>query len=209
MTIDTARHAGAVTRELSSRSVGGRPAWVLAASRRYDTSPAELWDALTTPARLRRWFAPVSGDLRQGGRYQVEGNAGGEVTTCDAARELALTWEIGGQTGWLVLQLRPAGDDASLLRLEHTAHVPDDFWARYGPGATGVGWEHALLGLALHLAGDPRSAAELEAWLTGDAGKAFTGQLSDGWCGASIVAGTDPGAARAAADATTAFYTGG
>ena len=32
----------------------------------YDTSPGDLWSALTEPARLARWVAVVSGDLRRG-----------------------------------------------------------------------------------------------------------------------------------------------
>ena len=31
----------------------------------YDTSPGDLWSALTEPARLARWVAVVSGDLRR------------------------------------------------------------------------------------------------------------------------------------------------
>jgi hypothetical protein len=32
---------------------------------------------------LRRRFPPVSGDLRLGGKYQLGGNAGGEILACE------------------------------------------------------------------------------------------------------------------------------
>ena len=209
MTIDIARLVGAVSRELTTREHEGKPARVLVARRTYDTGIDDLWDAITTPARLERWFSPVSGDLRLGGRYQLEGNAGGEVTACDPPHRLGLTWEFGGETSWVVVQLERVDADQTRLRLEHVAHVPDDFWNRYGPGATGVGWEHGLFVLDLLLAGGLVSPKEAEAWLGSDAGKSFTRQISDGWCEASIQAGTDEAAARAAANETTSFYTEG
>ena len=48
------------------------------------TRPIEdVWDALTNPERIGRWFLPISGDYRLGGRYQFEGNAGGEIVACE------------------------------------------------------------------------------------------------------------------------------
>ena len=47
-----------------------------------------LWDACTNAERIPRWFLPVSGDLRLGGRYQLEGNAGGTIERCDPPRSL-------------------------------------------------------------------------------------------------------------------------
>ena len=86
MTMDIERLVGAVSRELTTREHEGRPARVLVASRLYDTTIEDLWDALTTAERLQRWFSPISGDLRLGGRYQLEGNAGGEITACEPPR---------------------------------------------------------------------------------------------------------------------------
>jgi hypothetical protein len=73
----------------------------------------------------------------------------------------------------------------------------------------GVGWELGLRGLALHLASgkgvDPR---EVAAWSASDEGKQFMALSSQRWCDASIAAGTDTAEAQAAADRTTAAYTG-
>src|SRR5687767_5115780 len=105
MTIDVVSAIGAITRELSTREHGGRNAYVVRASRTFQTDAADVWDAITNPERLPRWFMPVSGDLRLGGRYQIQGNAGGEITECDPPRRLALTWVWGEDTSWVYVQL--------------------------------------------------------------------------------------------------------
>ena len=93
------------------------------------------------------------------------------------------------------------------MRLEHTAHVDDDRWAEFGPGAVGVGWDLSLFGLAEHLAtGAPvhhDESAPSPDLVT------FMRLSSDDWCRASIEAGTPADEARAAADRTSAAYTGG
>ena len=59
-----------------------------------------MWDAVTSAERIPRWFLPISGDLRLGGRYQLEGNAGGEVLECaPPARRRARTTASRGSTG--------------------------------------------------------------------------------------------------------------
>jgi hypothetical protein len=107
------------------------------------------------------------------------------------------------------VNLSEPAPERTLLRLEHVAHVPDDLWDQFGPGAVGVGWELALLGLDQHFATgatvDPQSAA---AWLASEQGRELVRGSSAGWGEASIAAGTPPAAARAAAGRTTAFYTG-
>lgn len=209
MTIDVTRVIGAVTRQVSSREYDGKLARVIVATREYDTDREDLWDALTSAERIPRWFLPISGDLRLGGRYQLEGNAGGEINECDPPRYLAVTWEMRGEVSWVNVELSEQTDGKTLLRLEHIAHVPDDFWDQFGPGAVGVGWDGALLGLDQHFktraAVDPKSAP---AWMASDEGKSFLRLSSEAWCAASIESGTDATAARAAAERTTAFYTG-
>ncbi len=209
MAIDVITHIGALNRAISSREVDGRPARVLSASRVYDTDRTDLWDALTSRERIPRWFMPISGELRPGGRYQLEGNAGGEIVACDPPEQFRITWEMQGQASWVTVTLTEQGDGQTLLRLEHVAHVPDEMWNQFGPGATGVGWESGLLGLALYLSSDqaitPESAAE---WMMSDEGRAFVRGSSDGWAEAAIADGADAEQARAAAANTAAFYLG-
>src|SRR6185369_7315743 len=97
MQSDVAAYVGAVVRRVEDRDRDGTPVRVVIASRDYDTDVEDLWDALTNPERLPRWFLPVSGDLKPGGRYQLQGNAGGEITECTPPKRLAVTWEFGAQ----------------------------------------------------------------------------------------------------------------
>ena len=134
MTVDVARLIGAVSRSVSTVDRDGKPARVIVAERTYDTSPEDLWDALTSAERIPRWFMPITGELRLGGRYQLQGNAGGTITTCEAPRRLGLTWEMGGDVSWVEVQLTATGPDRTHLRLEHTAHAPRAIQARAARG---------------------------------------------------------------------------
>lgn len=209
MNIDIVSHLGAVTRDLVSREHEGRPAQVLTASRDYPTDPDDLWDAITNPQRIPRWFFPISGDLRLGGNYQLEGHASGTITNCDKPNKLTFTWEFNGEVSWVELNLH-ATETGTHLSLEHIAHVPQEMWDQFGPGAVGVGWDMTLFGLAQHIETQSSiSAAEAMAWLLTEDGKNFVGRSSDDWRRVSVDLGTDPQVAADAADRTTAFYTGG
>jgi uncharacterized protein YndB with AHSA1/START domain len=206
---DVPRHLGAITRSVESTTHDGKPAKVVVATRTYPTSPDDLWSALTDPERLPRWFAAVEGDLRLGGRFQVQGNAGGEILTCDAPTRLSLTWEMGGGTSWVDVDL-DGTEDSTTLTLRHTAEQTDpEFYETYGPGAVGVGWELSLLGLDEHVTtGDTMDHDAVETWSASDEGRSFMTGAADGWGEAAVGGGDEPGAARAAAARTAAFYTG-
>lgn len=211
MSFDAARHAGAVVRKVEDREHEGKPARVVVASRRYATDIDDAWDALTNAERIPRWFLPISGDLRPGGRYQLEGNAGGTITECEPPRRLAVTWEYGGSTSWVFARLSEEDDGQTLLELEHVAHLDEEFmkfWGEYGAGAGGVGWDLGLMALAEHLATGEAVTEEAASWPLTDEGKGFVGECSEGWARASIAAGIDEEhAAMDAAERTTAFYT--
>ena len=207
--IDIGKQIGAVSREVAARDHEGRPARVVVATRDYPTTIDDLWEAVTTAERIPRWFLPISGDLRLGGRYQLQGNAGGEITGCEPPRHLAVTWEFGGEVSWVDVRLSEAPRGRTRLELQHIAHVDDDRWNQYGPGAVGVGWDMALFGLDRHLVTRAIvDRADAEAWLATTEGKEFMRRISDDWARASIAGGTARAAAIAAAARTTAFYTG-
>ena len=110
MPFDLAAHLGLVTRTVRNLERDGKPVKAIIASCVYDTDAADLWDAVTNAERLPRWFLPVSGDLRLGGRYQFTGNAGGKITECVPQKRLAATWEFGGGVTWVTVTLSPEGD---------------------------------------------------------------------------------------------------
>lgn len=206
--IEVDQQINAVRRTVGSRTLDIGEARTAVITQTYRSPIDDVWDACTNPERIPRWFMPVTGDLRIGGRYQLEGNAGGVVESCDPPRAFAATWEFGGNISWIDVRLSTT-PDGTLFTLEHTAQVPDEFWTEYGPGAVGVGWDLAVLGLAMHLSSgaavDPAAVAE---WSASAAGRQFNALASARWRDASIAAGTDPAQATAAAERTTAFYSG-
>ncbi|MEV6489743.1 SRPBCC domain-containing protein [Actinoplanes sp. NPDC051633] len=195
-----------------SRSVGtAGDARVSTMSRVYPTGIEDLWDAVTSAERIPRWFLPITGDLKEGGHYQLEGNAGGTITRCDRPHEFSATWEYGDTSSDLTVRLTAVDEEHTRLELVHSG-VPDpDFWAQFGPGATGLGWDGGLLGLSLYLSAPDREVDKeaVAAWMGTDEGRDFWRRSSESWYAANVAAGTDPETARGMADRTFAAYTGG
>ena len=208
--IDVDHQISSVDRQVGNRKLAAGEARTVTVSRVYDTPTEDLWDACTNPERIPRWFLPVSGDLRPGGRYALEGNASGTIERCEPPHSLSATWEYGGQTSWIELRLTPEPGGGTRFVLDHIAHVDDDVWAQFGPGAVGIGWDQALVGLTLYLAGsgEPVQPEAVAAWQASEDGRRFVRLSSEGWAEANIAAGTDAAAARACAGRTTEFYGG-
>jgi uncharacterized protein YndB with AHSA1/START domain len=208
--IEVSQQISDVQRQIGTRTLAAGEARTLTISQRYRTSIEDLWDACTSAERLPRWFVPVTGDLSLGGRFQVEGNASGTIESCDPPKSFAATWEFGGQVSWIEVGLTAEPDGWTRLELQHIAHVDDDMWDQFGPGAVGIGWDMTLLGLASHIAGamssDPKERA---GWPASEEGKLFMSLSSECWREASVAAGTDEAAAQAAADRCIAAYTSG
>ena len=208
MPIDALAYAGAIVRNVKSVERDGKPAKAVVATATYDTSLEDLWDAVTTAARIKRWFLPVSGDLKLGGRYQLEGNAGGTISACEAPRFVSTTWEMGGQLSWLEVQLTSTKPGSATLELTHIAIVDENFWPTYGPGAVGVGWDLGLLGLQRHIESPgteqpPEAVAE---WATSPEALAFYRVSSADWGKAAAADGMIN--AAEAAENTRKFYSG-
>jgi len=214
--VDVHAQIDAVDRAIGTEDDGAIRVQTLAQT--YRATLADTWDALTTPDRIRRWFLPISGELKLGGRYQLEGNAGGVVEECtppdgDSA-QFRVTWEFGGgPPTHLTIRLSSLAPESTRLDLIFTgksADLPEEMWQQFGPSATGIGWDQGLLGLALYLGGakdgvTPDQAAE---WSMSDEGTTFMRLSADRWAAAHIADGYDPDAAKAAADTTYAMYTG-
>ncbi|SEF16917.1 SRPBCC family protein [Jiangella alba] len=212
--IDVVEQVNAVRRQVGSRTIEAGEARTVTISQTYPAAVEDVWDACTNAERIPRWFSPVTGELKLGGRYQVEGNAGGTVEHCDPPQSFAVTWEFNGEVSWVEVRLTADGDERTRFELEHIALVNStslEFWDLYGPGAVGLGWDLAFVGLSLHFAsgGEQVDPKAVEAWTMGDAGKQFVGLASERWRDANVESGfATPEAAQGAADRTTAFYTG-
>lgn len=189
---DILQELAATARDVARRGDGDDELIAVTVRREYAADVDDVWQAVTDPERVARWFAPVSGDLREGGTFQVEGNASGDIQECRAPSLLTLTW--GGPVSIVRVSLSASGDGTA-LELEHT--VPAAF-AGSGAGAlyVGPGWDVALLGLALwlrgDLAGDPleweaspevarANAGSVDAWIAAirDSGTATEDQLAE------------------------------
>ncbi|SEQ95234.1 SRPBCC family protein [Actinokineospora terrae] len=184
--IDIAAQIGATGREVTEAEGLVR----VLLTRDYDAEPADVWDALTDPDRLRRWFLPITGDLRVGGRFHLEGNAGGEILHCEPPARLRVTF--GDATS--LVEVRLIAGPRTRLELEHS--VPVAFaGSAAGSLFVGPGWDGAVLGLALFLAGevadDPVAAANsletqrfnlasIEAWVAASTGAASFAEIEAG-----------------------------
>lgn len=158
--IDIQSQIAAIDREVSRRKgdVGEEVAVLI--RRTYDSGISDVWEALTDPDRVKRWFMPLTGDLRPGGSFHLEGNASGEILECEPPHRVKVTF--GGPTSIVELRLTSEGEDRTSLELEHT--VPIEM-AQSGAGAlyVGPGWDGGFVALDLYLRGvvaeDPVAAA--------------------------------------------------
>lgn len=208
----------AVARGIETRDVEGVPSFVQTLTQTYPSPIEDVWDAVTSAERIPRWFLPVSGDLRLGGHYQFEGNAGGEIRRCvppsGGSAGYTVTWGNGmGEPAIVHVRLTAVDTASTRFELENVAAVdslPDGFWEQFGPSATGMGWDSGLLGLALHFGGGSAgiSPEEGQAWLATDEGRQFLRGSADAWARAHVADGADPAVANAAATTTYGLYTG-
>ncbi|SOD58358.1 Uncharacterized conserved protein YndB, AHSA1/START domain [Streptomyces zhaozhouensis] len=199
----------AVHRELGRRDIPAGAGRTVVLSRRYDATQEDVWNACTDPERLARWMVPVTGDLREGGAYQLEGNAGGEILACERPSLLRVTWVYGENVtekdvSEVTLRLSAEEYGATLLTLEHAAVDDPAFFGKYGPGATGVGWDLALLGLTRHLAGAPMP--DPDRFHTTPEGRGFILEVSRRWGAAHAASGASEEEARRCAAETAAFF---
>lgn len=206
--IDVEKSLGEVTRTVSKLlQKEGKQVRNVMLERSYNTTADDLWDVVTNPERLERFFAPVTGELKLGGRYQIEGNAEGTITECVPLKCFAATWEFGDDLSWIEIRIAPDGDTRSRLTLTHTCPI-NAHWEKFGSGAVGIGWDLTLVGLNAYLSDNTFDRSAGHAFMISNEGKAFMIGASEAWGRAAVAAGEIPAQAEAATKRTTAFYTG-
>ena len=77
--------------ELHRRQIAAGEARCAVFRRTYDAPIEDVWDACTDPERLRRWYVPVTGDLRAGGTFEQVNMGSGTILVCDAPNLLKLS----------------------------------------------------------------------------------------------------------------------
>jgi uncharacterized protein YndB with AHSA1/START domain len=157
-------------RSIGRRSIGAGSARTALLRRDYDAPVDDVWDACTDRERLSRWFLPVSGDLRLGGSFSLEGNASGEVLRCEPPQLLAVSWKYGDHpVDELELRLSPKADGGTTLEIEHATISDRTEWEGRSYDSIfgiGTGWEPALYALEWQLAGTLTDDVA-EAWRAG------------------------------------------
>lgn len=165
----------------------------------------EVWAACTRADHLKQWLGKISGELSEGGSFRLENGTTGIVQRCTPPRSLFVTWDHGGESSWLRMQLRPARDGTSTLSLVHL--MPrNDYWEKYGPSASGVGWELYLLGLRGHLESGGQGIPD--DWSESAEGREFAHDSSEAWAQAQIEIGATEAKAHARAETAALLYTG-
>ena len=129
--IDLLEQLNVASRGVGSGTLPAGAARTITLRRAFSADVEDVRDAITDPERISRWFLAVTGDLREGGTFQLEGNASGEIRTCDPPKLLAVTWlspgtEAGPDDSSIVnVRLIPEADgERTELELEHIAVVP-------------------------------------------------------------------------------------
>ncbi|HEY7630767.1 MAG TPA: SRPBCC family protein [Thermoleophilaceae bacterium] len=145
--------------------------------RRLAHSPERVWEAITDPEQVIRWWGELSANLRQGGDFTLrwlnedeEGRSSGwrgTLTEYDPPRVLETTGLWGSMSeAWgennatLRFELTPDGD-GTVLRFTNTLEtMPDEFRTK-----TLAGWHWHLDALAGVLDGKPdRKLWDVEGW---------------------------------------------
>lgn len=95
------------------------------------TTCEELWGALTNPERAARWLGSLSGDLVEGGHYELvfdtsdpDGRVARVVLSCTPPHELVVTWSAPGESTSRVSVTLSTYSDGTLLDLVHAGLRP-------------------------------------------------------------------------------------
>jgi uncharacterized protein YndB with AHSA1/START domain len=118
----------------------------------YDTDIEDLWEACTSPERLARWIAEVSGDLQVGGSihatFTSTWTGPGRIETCERPRHLLLTMEPGSEDEAEIEAWLTEEGDRTRLVVEERGLALDSLYFH------GAGWQAHLEDLGRLLAGD-------------------------------------------------------
>jgi uncharacterized protein YndB with AHSA1/START domain len=117
--------------------------------RSYPAAAADVWNALTTPERIARWYGTIVGTPPRavGDEFEVEIGEGmvrrALLESCAAPSGLSYTWWSGdGDPGLVTIRLDAIAEDETRLTVQHDRLRPHRM-TQYGGG-----WEQNLVALA-------------------------------------------------------------
>ena len=207
MKFDFSSIATNIQREVRATSKDGESFRSVTLSCDLKTAIDPLWVAISHKDSIEKWFQPVTGELKLGGRFQIQDNAAGSVVSCQAGDNFSITWEFAGDTSWVDVSLVELDNASVRFSISHTMNF-SEHWTHYGPGATGVGWELSLYGLAFFLLHPDEQKFDETEFVSSPIGRSVIAESSEGWAEAGITSGIEPNHARQAAQRTTTFYIG-
>ncbi|MFC5834893.1 SRPBCC domain-containing protein [Nonomuraea insulae] len=76
--IDIVNQINATHREIGTQPVAAGAGRSPLLRRTDNASIQDVWSAGTDPDRISRWLTPIDGDLRLGGTFHLNDNAGGD-----------------------------------------------------------------------------------------------------------------------------------
>ena len=151
--IDVDHHISTVERRAGRRTLAAGEARTVTLSRVYDTTPADLWEACTTPERLARWIAQVSGDLRVGGTvhatFTSSWDGPARIEACDRPHHLLVTMEPDTEDETVMEAWFTEEGDKTRLVVEERGLPLDRIHFH------GAGWQAHLEDLRRSLSGEP------------------------------------------------------
>jgi uncharacterized protein YndB with AHSA1/START domain len=118
--------------------------------RDFSTDAADLWEAVSTPERVSRWFGRVEGGFAVGSPFTLhfdEGTADFEVVTCAPPSGASVRWKRSDGSSLVTVAVASTGTSSSRLVLDHV-EVPLADAARYA-----TGWHWHLSGLRVEVEG--------------------------------------------------------
>ena len=208
---DVLDELAAARRKMGTATLPAGEAYTVELRRRYDAHLDDVWDAITSPERLSRWMKPITGNLRLGGKFELDGGEHGEILRCEPPHLLRVSWMFGpGADEWpgtseVEVRLSAGSHGDTEFELVHAAAVGEPMFPTYGPGAGGVGWDLHLLTLAEFL--DEGEVHDHEEVQKSPEGREFIRRSAAAWGEAHLAAGGEPRQVAAAVEATTTFFT--
>ena len=126
-------------------------------SYRFDASLETVWNAWTDLTKLGRWFAKISGDMREGNEIVFDVGAPCNITSTiiklKPLEQIRFTWFYPGRAVDEIDVRFSQDGNSTFIELEQYSTDKSNWW--YGAGS---GWESALVRLSLLLSGvDPKS----------------------------------------------------
>jgi uncharacterized protein YndB with AHSA1/START domain len=150
------------TTRILGRLAAADGAGVVRIEDRYDTDIDDLWQAITDPRRLSRWYGEVTGDLRPGGEFQeyiadADLTSAGRIEACEPPTRLLVTsretdesWRkgIGAKPFDALTEATLTADGDQTILVIEARGLPREKLAAYG-----AGWQIHAENLAAHVHG--------------------------------------------------------